>query len=78
MHQPRVRALRGARRSRVIDGRGTRRDVGEELAKLAAEPVGNLVNVPFQNNTNFDYGPLDKTQNILNIQPVYPIHLSDE
>ena len=50
----------------------------EELAKLAQNPVGNLISVPFQNNTNFDYGPLEKYQNILNIQPVYPIHLSDE
>ncbi|HQR77769.1 MAG TPA: hypothetical protein PLR35_15225, partial [Burkholderiaceae bacterium] len=50
----------------------------EELAKLAQNPVGNLVSVPFQNNTNFNYGPLDRTQNILNIQPVYPIHVSDD
>ena len=50
----------------------------EELAKLAQNPVGNLVSVPFQNNTNFNYGPLDKTQDILNIQPVYPIHLDEE
>ena len=50
----------------------------EELAKLAQNPVGNLVSVPFQNNTNFDYGPLERTQNILNIQPVYPIHLNDD
>ena len=45
----------------------------EELAKLAQNPVGNLISVPFQNNTNFNYGPLDGTQNILNIQPVIPI-----
>ena len=50
----------------------------EELAKLAQNPVGNLISVPFQNNTNFNYGPLDKTQDILNIQPVYPIHLNEE
>jgi hypothetical protein len=50
----------------------------EELAKLAQNPVGNLISVPFQNNTNFNYGPLDRTQNVLNIQPVYPIHLNDE
>jgi hypothetical protein len=31
-----------------------------------------MISVPFQNNTHFDVGPLDKTQNILNIQPVYP------
>jgi len=48
----------------------------EELAKLAQNPVGNLISVPFQNNTNFSVGPLDKTQNILNIQPVIPIELN--
>ena len=50
----------------------------EELAKLAQNPVGNLISLPFQNNTNLNYGPLDKTQNILNIQPVIPISVNDE
>jgi len=48
----------------------------EELAKLAQNPVGNLVSVPFQNNTNFGVGPLDGTQNVLNIQPVIPFELN--
>jgi hypothetical protein len=47
----------------------------EELAKLAQNPVGNLISVPFQNNTNFNVGPRDGTQNVLNIQPVYPIEV---
>jgi hypothetical protein len=50
----------------------------EELAKLAQNPVGNLVSVPFQNNTNLNLGPDKRTQNILNIQPVIPISVSDE
>ena len=50
----------------------------EELAKLAQNPVGNLISVPFQNNTNLNYGPLQKTQNILNIQPVIPIELDKD
>jgi len=50
----------------------------EELAKLAQNPVGNLVSVPFQNNTNFNTGPLSGTQNILNIQPVYPIEVNKD
>ncbi len=50
----------------------------EELAKLAQNPVGNLVSVPFQNNTNLNFGPEKKTQNILNIQPVIPISVNDE
>src|SRR5437879_13213773 len=44
----------------------------EELAKLAQNPVGNLISVPFQNNTNLNFGPEKGTQNILNIQPVIP------
>jgi len=50
----------------------------EELAKLAQNPVGNLISVPFQNNTNFNVGPRDGTQNILNVQPVIPIEVNSE
>jgi hypothetical protein len=50
----------------------------EELAKLAQNPVGNLISVPFQNNANFNYGPRERTQNILNIQPVIPITLNQD
>jgi hypothetical protein len=50
----------------------------EELAKLAQNPVGNLISVPFQNNTNFNVGPYNGTQNILNIQPVIPIEVNKE
>jgi len=50
----------------------------EELAKLAQNPVGNLISLPFQNNSNLNYGPFKKTQNILNIQPVIPIEISPE
>ena len=50
----------------------------EELAKLAQNPVGNLISVPFQNNTNFNVGPLSGTQNILNIQPVIPIEVDKD
>jgi hypothetical protein len=50
----------------------------EALAKAAQNPVASLISVPFQNNTNFGVGPGDETQNILNIQPVIPIDLSDK
>ena len=50
----------------------------EELAKLAQNPVANLISVPFQNNTNFNVGPLNGTQNILNIQPVIPIEINTQ
>src|SRR4030095_11752736 len=50
----------------------------EELAKLAQNPVGNLISVPFQNNTNFNFGPEKGTQNTSKPQPVYPIHVNEE
>ena len=39
----------------------------EELAKLAQNPVGDLISVPFQNNTNFNVGPLQR-------HPEHPEH----
>src|SRR5499427_5530761 len=48
---------------------------GEDLRKAAQNPIGDLISVPFQNNTNFDIGHTNNTQNVLNIQPVYPLHL---
>ena len=50
----------------------------EELAKLAQNPVGNLISVPFQNTTNFNTVPLSRTRNILNIQPVVPIEVNKD
>jgi hypothetical protein len=48
----------------------------EELAKMAQNPIANLITVPFQNNTNFNVGPQSGTQNVLNIQPVIPVSLN--
>jgi len=50
----------------------------EELAKLAQNPVGNLISLPFQNNSNLNVGTQKATQNILNIQPVIPISVSND
>jgi hypothetical protein len=49
---------------------------GEDLRDAAQNPIADLISVPFQNNTNFDIGHTDNTQNVLNIQPVYPLHLN--
>jgi hypothetical protein len=50
----------------------------EELAKLAQNPVGNVISLPFQNNTNLNFGPEKGTQNVLNIQPVIPVSISKD
>jgi len=48
-----------------------------DLQKAVQNPVASLISVPVQNNSNFGIGPLDRTQNVLNIQPVIPIRASE-
>jgi len=48
-----------------------------ELAKAAQNPIANLISLPFQNNTDFDWGPEKGTRNTLNVQPVWPFKISD-
>jgi hypothetical protein len=50
----------------------------EALQKATQNPVANLISVPVQDNTNFGVGPFDRNQNVLNIQPVIPIHLTKD
>jgi len=49
-----------------------------DLARAVQNPVADLVSLPFQNNTNFNFGPEEETQNVLNVQPVWPISISDD
>jgi hypothetical protein len=65
-------------RDRLIEGVKGKDGAGgaADLAKTSQNPVGDLISVPFQNNTNFGIGPFERTQNILNIQPVVPISIS--
>src|SRR5262245_22722795 len=48
---------------------------GDNLRQAAQNPIADLISLPFQNNTNFNIGHSDNAQNVLNIQPVYPIQL---
>jgi len=50
----------------------------EALQKATQNPVASLISVPLQNNTNFDIGPFDRAQDVLNIQPVIPIGVSKQ
>ena len=50
----------------------------QDLAKATQNPVADLISLPFQNNTNFGIGPDDETQNILNIQPVWPFSINEK
>lgn len=50
----------------------------EALAKAVQNPVASMISLPLQNNINTGIGPNDQTQNVLNIQPVWPFELNDE
>ena len=47
------------------------------LAKASQNPVANMISLPLQNNTDFNFGPDDDTLNTLNIQPVLPFSLNE-
>jgi len=48
------------------------------LAKAAQNPIADLISFPLQNNTNFGIGPYERAENVLNIQPVIPFHITKE
>jgi len=59
---------------------GARKEVDTEaLARAAQNPVADMISIPFQDNIGFGYGPGNRgTQNVLNIQPVIPLHVTDD
>ncbi len=55
---------------------GSAAEPSGNLAKQSQNPIADLVSVPFQSNTNFSTGPFNRPQEVLNIQPVIPMHLN--
>ena len=49
-----------------------------DLARASQNPVADMISLPFQNNTNYNMGPDDDTQNVLNIQPVAPFSINED
>ena len=48
-----------------------------DLAKATQNPVASLISVPIQNSSNFAVGPYNRTQDVLNIQPVIPARINE-
>jgi len=60
---------------------GTTGDADTELAKKTENPIADLISVPFNNYATFNYGPNGHgrgTFDLLEIQPVIPIHLTPD
>lgn len=47
-----------------------------DLAKKAANPIANLISLPFQLNINLNIGDYDRTGTVLNIMPTIPFSVS--
>jgi hypothetical protein len=60
-------------------GQDTRQAGAEQLAKAAQNPVADMMSFPFQDNIGLGYGPGNgQTQNVLNFQPVIPLHVTED
>ena len=49
----------------------------EQLQKAVQNPLANLISVPLENNSDFSPGSFNRTQDVLNIQPVIPAKVSE-
>ena len=64
--------------SEPLGAGGGSAEPSEDLQKASQNPIADLVSVPFQSNSNFNTGPFNRTQEVLNIQPVVPMHLNND
>ena len=65
------------KRELVAESTGEQESV-DELRDAVQNPVASMISLPFQNNTDFNIGPDNKTKNTMNIQPVWPFELNDD
>ena len=50
----------------------------EELRKQAQNPIASLISVPAESNFNFGIGTANRTQEVVDIQPVIPFSVSKD
>jgi len=69
----------GAPQAQVSGAQGAAGEAekADTLRKAAQNPIASLISVPFQWNSNFNIGPYDRTQSLLNIQPVVPVKVQE-
>jgi len=70
-------AVVGSLAAQEAAGGMTAAEKQELLAKMAQNPVANMMSFPFQLNSSYGlYGADGRTQNVLNIQPVIPFTIA--
>ena len=62
----------------AIPASGQTADKDTELAKKLANPISDLVSLPFQMNWDSGVGSSDQTRFLLNVQPVMPFALTKD
>lgn len=62
----------------IISSSFSHADESADLAKQSQNPVASLISVPLQFNFNFGMGAYDRSQTVLNVQPVLPMTLSSK
>ena len=65
-------------RAEPLIGDNAKSESSSDLAKQIQNPVGDLISLPLQNNVNFGYGPRGGAQNVLQAQPVLPLHVNED
>ena len=50
----------------------------DEIAKESENPIGSLTVLPFENYVNLGFGPNKGTQDVLEFEPVVPIHVNQD
>ena len=78
VHAQSAPALADAPAQSAGPGSDTEGQSATDLAKKIQNPIGDLYSFPFQNNANFGFGPHGGTQDVLNVQPVIPIHIAPD
>lgn len=79
-HLPTFRALAAISAAMILSAPSVMADEAqEELAKKLANPIANLISVPFQLNYDENFGADDDgSKYLLNIQPVIPFSIGKE
>jgi hypothetical protein len=62
----------------VVAPRANSQMTTEDLRRAAQNPFANVIKVPFEEDIYFGAGPFSRTSNSLQLQPVFPVRVSQE